>query len=180
MPLILRFCRPSPLSVGHLRLPQYNVLINVDGGAAGAPGLLTGGGIYRDSFGVLRGCFAIQHGIGFAFEAELATALLAIEIAYDKQWLKIWLKTDSLYVVYILKTHHSVVPWRLMAQWHKIRRLMGDMHIVVLHIFREGNALADRLTREPVKRFKWWDQVHIFLGPYLHRDRHADFYRFSL
>ncbi|KAL8479299.1 hypothetical protein ACS0TY_026238 [Phlomoides rotata] len=91
------------------------VKVNVDGGAAGAPGRLTGGGVYRDSFGVFRGCFAMQHGSGFAFEAKLATTFSAVEIAFEKRWLHIWLESDSIYVVTVFKNRNSLVPWRLLG-----------------------------------------------------------------
>ncbi|KAL8486524.1 hypothetical protein ACS0TY_023278 [Phlomoides rotata] len=36
--------------------PPYSVMkINVDGGASGALGELTGGGVFRDNYGVFRG-----------------------------------------------------------------------------------------------------------------------------
>ncbi|KAL8458489.1 hypothetical protein ACS0TY_036128 [Phlomoides rotata] len=63
-----------------------------------------GGGIFRDHFGLFRGCFTVTHGRGYAFEAELSTTLYAIEIAYDKGWTNIWLESDSTYVVHILKS----------------------------------------------------------------------------
>ncbi|KAL8498892.1 hypothetical protein ACS0TY_022020 [Phlomoides rotata] len=69
----------------------------------------------------------MQHGIGFAFEAELATAITAISLAYEKHWTNLWLQSDSSYVVNFLKTRTLLVPWRLLGQWHKIRRLMDDM-----------------------------------------------------
>ncbi|KAL8512953.1 hypothetical protein ACS0TY_019205 [Phlomoides rotata] len=70
------------------QVPLVNVIkINIDGGAAGSPGPLTGGGF---SVIVLE-CFAMSHGRGFAFEAELASTLFAIELAYDKGWKTIWL-----------------------------------------------------------------------------------------
>ncbi|KAL8523553.1 hypothetical protein ACS0TY_013500 [Phlomoides rotata] len=53
------------------------------------------------------------------------------------------------------------------------------MNFVVSHIYREGNASADRLTREPVDRFEWWDHAPSFLDPFLRRDRNSDFYRFN-
>ncbi|KAL8523003.1 hypothetical protein ACS0TY_013099 [Phlomoides rotata] len=85
-------------------------------GADGAPGQLTGGGVFRDNFGVFRGCFTMQHGSGFAFEAELATTFSAVEIAFDKQWLHLLLETNSVYVVNVFKRHTSFVPWRLLDQ----------------------------------------------------------------
>ncbi|KAL8502631.1 hypothetical protein ACS0TY_021674 [Phlomoides rotata] len=53
------------------------------------------------------------------------------------------------------------------------------MHLVVSHIFREGNATIDRLTREPVDGFEWWGHTPSFLDPFLHRYRHMEFYRFN-
>ncbi|KAL8485527.1 hypothetical protein ACS0TY_027713 [Phlomoides rotata] len=133
----------------------------------GGPGRITVGGVYCDSFGVFIGCFVITHGMGFAFDAELATAFSAIEMAYDKNWRNIWLECDSVYVVSVLKTHDSAVPWRLLAQWHMIHKLIGELQLVVSHIYREGNATTDILTREPVDRFNWWHQAPDFLRPFV-------------
>ncbi|KAL8479388.1 hypothetical protein ACS0TY_026313 [Phlomoides rotata] len=122
----------------------------------------------------------MQHGSGFAFEAELATTFSEVEIAYDKHWLHLWLETDSVYVVNIFKSHTSLVLWRLLGQWHRVRRLMGDMQIVVSHMFREGNASADRYSRESVDSFEWWSTILDFLTPFLNRDRSVEFYCFSM
>ncbi|KAL8550357.1 hypothetical protein ACS0TY_008976 [Phlomoides rotata] len=94
--------------------------------------------------------------------------------------MNIWLESDSSYVVNFLKTRSLLVPWRLLGQWHKTRRMMDSMQIVVSHIFREGNASADRLTREPIDRFDWWCQAPEFFVPYLNRDSNDEFFRFSL
>ncbi|KAL8529928.1 hypothetical protein ACS0TY_007118 [Phlomoides rotata] len=97
------------------KAPPIQVMkINVDGGAAGTPGKLMGEGVFFDNFGVFRGYFSVTHGRGYTFEAELATTLYAIEIAYDKGWTKIWLESDSTYVEHILKSSHPEVPWRLL------------------------------------------------------------------
>ncbi|KAL8480976.1 hypothetical protein ACS0TY_027491 [Phlomoides rotata] len=119
---------------------------NIDGSAAGSPGQLTGWGVFRDHFGVFRGCFTVSHGSGYAFEAELATTLYAIELVHDKGWSNIWLESDSSYVVHILKSSHFEIPWRLLARWHRVRRLRPNLNMVVSHIYREGNAVADRLS----------------------------------
>ncbi|KAL8535021.1 hypothetical protein ACS0TY_010878 [Phlomoides rotata] len=149
------------------QVPPINVIkINIDGGAAGSPGLLTGGEVFRDNFGVFRGCFAVSHGRGFAFEAELATTLFSIELAHDKGWNTIWLESDSTYVVHILKSID------------RVRRLRSGLNMVVSHIYREGNAVADRLTREVVDKFQWWSVPPLFLVPFLQRDLVSDFYRF--
>ncbi|KAL8515515.1 hypothetical protein ACS0TY_014270 [Phlomoides rotata] len=108
--------------------------VNVNGGAAGSPGQLRGGGVFRDNFGVFRCCFAASFGAGFAFEAELATTFMALDLAFERHWNAIWLETNSSYVVHVLKARPL------------------EMSLVVSHIFREGNASADRLTREAIGR----------------------------
>ncbi|KAL8494434.1 hypothetical protein ACS0TY_025300 [Phlomoides rotata] len=83
--------------------------INVENGASGAPGILTGGGVFRDSLSVFRGCFAMTIGRGFAFEAELTTTFHALEIAINKGWKNIWMECDSLYVVQIFQSKNPEV-----------------------------------------------------------------------
>ncbi|KAL8557733.1 hypothetical protein ACS0TY_005004 [Phlomoides rotata] len=89
------------------QLPPMDVMkVNVDGSAAGT---MSGGGIFRDSFSVCRGCFAMSLGSGFAFEAELATSLHAIGIAHDFGWTGLWMECDSLYVVQTLTSKNPVI-----------------------------------------------------------------------
>ncbi|KAL8474915.1 hypothetical protein ACS0TY_031359 [Phlomoides rotata] len=145
-----------------------------------APGSIIGGGGFRDSFGVFRGCFAIYYSTGFAFEAELATVFYAIEIAQENGWTTVWMECDSTYVVQIFRAPEPNIPWRHLAHWHKIRRITRNMQLVVSHIYRECNATADRLTREKVDLFKWWVEAPDFLYPFLQKDLHNEFYRFTL
>ncbi|KAL8479156.1 hypothetical protein ACS0TY_026131 [Phlomoides rotata] len=121
--LVIRACSPASGLIS-VRLgmasklfcaPLFQVMkINVDGGAFGSPSHLTGGGVFRDNFRVFRGCFAVSQGWGFAFEAELASALYAVELAHDRVWTNIWLESDSTYVVHILKSSNLDVHWRLL------------------------------------------------------------------
>ncbi|KAL8485535.1 hypothetical protein ACS0TY_027721 [Phlomoides rotata] len=62
----------------------------------------------------------MNHGITFAFDTELATALYAIRVAYDSDWRNIWLDCDSIYVVQLLRATDPEIPWRLLARWHEI------------------------------------------------------------
>ncbi|KAL8501573.1 hypothetical protein ACS0TY_020915 [Phlomoides rotata] len=91
----------------------------------------------------------MQHGIGFAFEAELATAFTAIALAHDKQWMSIWLESDSSFVVNFLKTRPLLVPWRLLGQWHKTRRLMDGVpfSLTVSFVPKKGFLTSGFLTR---------------------------------
>ncbi|KAL8491771.1 hypothetical protein ACS0TY_023386 [Phlomoides rotata] len=93
----------------------HHMKINVDSGASGAPGILTGGGVFRDSFSIFRGCFAMTHGRDFVFKAELDTDFHALEIVINICWKNIWMECYSLYVVQIFRSKNPEVPWRLLA-----------------------------------------------------------------
>ncbi|KAL8546430.1 hypothetical protein ACS0TY_006237 [Phlomoides rotata] len=58
--------------------------------------------------------------LGFS-EAELATTLHAIYVAYDRGWRNIWLECDSMYVVQLLRATNPIIPWRFLARWHRAR-----------------------------------------------------------
>ncbi|KAL8504705.1 hypothetical protein ACS0TY_016040 [Phlomoides rotata] len=92
---------------------------NVDGGASGAPGLLTGGGGFRNNFGVFQGAFSLQLGSGYAFEVELVTALHAICMGADRGWTQHWMECDSMYVVQCFRCTTPSIPWRLLPLWHR-------------------------------------------------------------
>lgn len=62
---------------------------NSDGAARGSPGLAAAGGIFRDCNGVFLGGFANFVGITMAFHAELHAAMIAIEEAFKRGWLKL-------------------------------------------------------------------------------------------
>ncbi|KAL8481754.1 hypothetical protein ACS0TY_028051 [Phlomoides rotata] len=68
--------------------------VNVDGGATGASGFMTGDGVFRDSFGVFHGCFTIALGRGFAIGAELSTTLLVICDTHGQGWMNSWMECE--------------------------------------------------------------------------------------
>ncbi|KAL8484656.1 hypothetical protein ACS0TY_027091 [Phlomoides rotata] len=118
-------------------------------------------------------------GLSFTFEAELATTLHAIDIAHKLSWTRLWMECDSTYVVQTLRSKNLIIPWRLISWWHKAWEKMEEQ-LIVSHIFREGNAVTDRLTKEHVLDVKkWWSIALDFIVPYINRDLHYEFYRFS-
>ena len=58
----------------------------------------------------MKGCFAILLGRVFAFEAELLAASLAINFAWKYGWHRIWLESDSTYMVQLLSSRSKLVP----------------------------------------------------------------------
>lgn len=62
------------------------------------------GGIFRNTRGFVKGCFSSKLGNGFALEAELFAAMKAISIAFEKDWRYLWIESDSMYIVSLLKS----------------------------------------------------------------------------
>ncbi|KAK3204926.1 hypothetical protein Dsin_018972 [Dipteronia sinensis] len=54
--------------------------------------------------GFVKGCFAIPLGVCFAFEAELAAAVHTIDCAWTFGWWRLWLESDSTFVVDTLRS----------------------------------------------------------------------------
>ncbi|XP_057770242.1 uncharacterized protein LOC130990061 [Salvia miltiorrhiza] len=72
------------------------IKVNTDGSADGAPGNIAAGGVFRDNWASVRGCFHIKGGTGYAFEAELLAVITAINIAHDRGWHYLWIEADSM------------------------------------------------------------------------------------
>jgi len=68
--------------------------INTDGALVRNPQKSACGGIFRNSFGFNVGCFAQHLSTDSIFVFEIFGAILAIEIAHHRNWVKLWLETD--------------------------------------------------------------------------------------
>ncbi|KAL5551533.1 hypothetical protein UlMin_001709 [Ulmus minor] len=56
--------------------PPGRIKVNTDGATHDSPGLASCSGVLRTCRGFIKGCFAIPIGVCFAFEAEIAAAIL--------------------------------------------------------------------------------------------------------
>ncbi|XP_057795996.1 uncharacterized protein LOC131012095 [Salvia miltiorrhiza] len=131
------------------------IKVNTDGSAMGAPSNIAAGGVFRDNFNWVRGCFHYKGGVGFAFEAELLAVIKAILIAHDRGWLHLWVESDSTYIVHLLHECSTAVPWRFIALWNKVLRLLPDFTLQISHIYREGNKVADIMANYS-RDEGWW------------------------
>ncbi|XP_057811625.1 uncharacterized protein LOC131025856 [Salvia miltiorrhiza] len=129
--------------------------VNTDGSAHGAPGSIAAGGVFRDSWGWVRGYFHFKGGRGFAFEAELLAVIHAISIAHNRGWFSLWVEADSEYVVRLLQARSMDVPWRFMGLWKQAIMKISDFNLQVLHIYREGNRAADIMANQD-REEGWW------------------------
>ena len=91
----------------------------------------------------------------------------AIDLAWTKGWHRLWLECDSLYVVNLFRTKSKKVPWELKKNWMQCLHFLTLMDVRVSHIFREGNATADLLSKHSTSatNFLWWDSAPSLCGP---------------
>ncbi|KAK2652371.1 hypothetical protein Ddye_012227 [Dipteronia dyeriana] len=78
--------------------------VNIDGAALNSQGAGGCGDIFRNCRAFVKGCFAVPLDHVFAFEAELLAASIAINFSWQNGWHRIWLESDSSYVVQFLSS----------------------------------------------------------------------------
>ncbi|KAK3219000.1 hypothetical protein Dsin_012970 [Dipteronia sinensis] len=93
----------SPLAPGWIK-------VNTDGATIGSLGVGGCSGIFWNYKAFVKGCFAILLSQVFAFEAELLAASLAINFAWKYGCYRIWLESDSSYVVQLLSSRSEMIP----------------------------------------------------------------------
>ena len=137
------------------------IKVNTDGAANGNPGLAGCGGVFRTHRGFFKGGFAFHLGMAFAFESELMGVIKAIDFAVLYNWTSIWLESDSTYVVYLLTNRFRKVPWSLKSRWIRCLQTIDSINFRVSHIFREGNRVADDLSKFAVNHEapSWWFDI---------------------
>jgi ribonuclease HI len=123
-------------------LPGW-IKANSDGSASSIASAC--GVVFRNCYSDCMLSVAENIGISDAFQAELCGAMRAIEIAHQKNWLNLWLETDSKLVV-LAFSNEAIIPWNLSNRWFNCKRLLSTMHFVISHIYREGNQCADSLA----------------------------------
>ncbi|KAK1591397.1 hypothetical protein Q3G72_007018 [Acer saccharum] len=134
------------------------IKVNTYGAALGSLGVGGCGGIFRNCRAFVKGCFAIPLGQVFTFEAELLAASLTINFAWKYGWHRIWLESDSSYVVQLLSSRSEMVPWRVRQARQRCIFQISHMDFQVSHIFREGNQVADMLSKHALElqADSWW------------------------
>ncbi|KAK2658521.1 hypothetical protein Ddye_005054 [Dipteronia dyeriana] len=84
--------------------------VNTDGAALSSPCAEGCRGVFRNCRAFVKGCFVVPLDHVFAFEAELLVASMAINFAWQNGWHRIWLESDSSYVVQLLSSCSEQVP----------------------------------------------------------------------
>jgi len=118
---------------------------------------------------------AVSSNIGYAsaLEAEFSACMMAIEKAKDMQLHAIILETDSIRVVNAFNKNIGV-PWHMKARWYNCLKFCNNITSSCVHVFREGNQVADALAKngQSLAMFssQWWPTPPPFLLPFLSRD----------
>lgn len=148
-------------------LPGW-IKVNTDSSAQGMPLQLGGGAVFRNIRGMVHGCFAMPFYFGLSFDAVLQAAMHAISMAWINGWTCLWLKTDSTYVVHLLRSRSFKVSWILASDWATCLQRLYNMEFWVSHIHREGNSFVDRLAREGtlIFDFRWWNVAPDFCNSF--------------
>ncbi|KAK2657980.1 hypothetical protein Ddye_011032 [Dipteronia dyeriana] len=100
---------PRILEINWRPPPSSCLKVNTDEAAFGSPGFAGCAGVFRTSRGFVKGCFVIPLDVCFAFEAELVAAVYAIDYAWTFGWCRLWLESDSTFVVDILHSRYCKV-----------------------------------------------------------------------
>ncbi|KAK3198315.1 hypothetical protein Dsin_021730 [Dipteronia sinensis] len=124
------------LGIGCMRSCVDDLLILRQFGLSGLPGGGGCGGVFRTCRSFVKACFAVPLGQVFAFEVELLAASLAINYAWNLGWHRIWLESDSSYVVQLLSIRSNQVIWLVHQAWQRCIHQISHMEFQVSHIFR--------------------------------------------
>lgn len=123
--------------------------MNTDGIANGCQSPASSGGMFRDSFRVVRGCFALR--------VEIFAAMHAIERFWILGWSSLWLESDSQMMVHLLQKHSSKDSWKWYSRWMNYLMFISQICFKVSYVFHKGNGVVDTLSKMGVSytSFDW-------------------------
>lgn len=121
--------------------------LNTDGASKGTPGPAGGGGIIRNSSGIFLQAFSANFGVCSAYKAEIMAAMLGLNMAKEMGIPKLVLQMDNEACIQVLKSeefpggecHHIINYCRSLISF-------SGWEVKIIHTFREGNKVADRLA----------------------------------
>jgi ribonuclease HI len=116
---------------------------NIDGASCGNPGNAACGGVFRNRDADFVYGFAEPLEVTNAFVAEMCGAMRAVEIAFQNNWHRLWIESDSLLVVSAFNHPDKQVAWSISNRWRNTIYMVKQMNVIVTHIYREGNQVAD-------------------------------------
>ncbi|CAL1356848.1 unnamed protein product [Linum trigynum] len=133
--------------VGWVAPPNGWMKLNSDGAAQGINGLATAGGVLRDKNDNWKGGFCCKIGTGSAILAELWGIHQGLILARNHGVQFLILETNSKLAIDLIKNREDPVhPHSTIL--NAIRRLLTqDWVVQLVHTYREGNRVADWLSK---------------------------------
>ena len=120
-------------------------------------------GVFQCNTVSFLGGFYYKDVVTSTIEAELLVVIEAVRVAWLKEWLNLWLETDSLLVIHYF-TSPNLVPWCLKVHWANCIYVKKQTNFYISHVFREGNSIADVVNYGAVNiSSHWWDSLPQFL-----------------
>lgn len=117
--------------------------LNIDGSAR--LGICTGGGIIRESNGNMVIAFSNFYGLGSNNYAEFAALRDGLNLCHALGINQVMIESDSMLVVTAIRSRR-VMSWRLEYVFRQCMVALWSTPLVIDHIFRQRNMVADRLA----------------------------------
>ena len=137
---------PNITSVTWSPPPLGWIKVNMTGSAKEVSSVSGCNGVFCTSHGFVKGCFAFLARDSFAFEVEILAFIFAIEKAAQFNWNKLWIECDSTYVTHAFYNQSVSIPWKIQNHWLKALVLSKKLQILLTHVFRKGNTVANKLV----------------------------------
>lgn len=125
--------------------PIHGFLLNVDGASRGNPGHCGGGGCIRDIRGHLLIAFSHYYGYGSSIVAETRAMCDGIRLAQQHGIQIATINSDSANLVSSFRSGNAP-SWTCLRWWREILHFARDSGILISHVYREGNQVADALA----------------------------------
>jgi len=141
--------------------PHINwVKVNTDGVVRGCSSFSACADIFYCNRSEYIGSFSSFLRVQKYLYVEIMWVILAIDLAWSKNFRCIWLECDSSLLCQTFSSF-NLIPWSLRGRWRKCVKICKEVEFKVSLIFREENHYADKLTLLGLENklyFKWYDR----------------------
>ncbi|CAL1384516.1 unnamed protein product [Linum trigynum] len=123
------------------------VMLNTDGASNGNPGPAGAGGSVRDHLGRWLGGFVANIGTATAAAAELWAIYYGLEMTWKLGFRMVRVASDSQLAIHLIQNRHDPIhPYATLLGLIR-RKLSQDWLVSLSHTYREGNRVADWLSK---------------------------------
>ncbi|KAL8100557.1 uncharacterized protein LOC141683980 isoform X2 [Apium graveolens] len=129
--------------------PEGFIALNIRGALQN--GIAAGGGVLRNYAGEHLSNFYNNYGSVSINFAESKAILDGLSVCKELGYNKIQIQTDSAQAALWFHRHSTLtVPLELQTIWNEIYRFQDMLSIEILHIYKEGNKLAEHISKKGI------------------------------